>query len=827
MTNLKITHDGTFDIALGRNRKEVNWKNRQMNWSELVNKVSTTHRTAETHAEYIAAKKPRQDEIKDIGGFVGGYISGGRRKAGRVTHRQLLTLDVDFADGSFWAVFSVLFGCSAVMYSTHKHTPDSPRLRLIIPLDREVFADEYEAIARKVAGILGIEYFDPTTFQPERLMHWPSTSKDGVYVFEFQDGPWLCADEVLAMYTDWRDSSEWPVSARVDKIVAHSIKKQGDPLEKPGVIGAFCRSYSVPEAIETFLADVYEPAGVDGRYTYKEGSTAAGLIVYDEKFAYSHHGTDPVSGKLCNAFDLVRLHKFGLQDEDAKPGTAHNKIPSFLAMQDFAREDPRVKKMLVAEKLQDARKDFDGIEVETEEQLDKDGKPTWVALLDLDRKGVVRPSINNVAVILENDPALKDKFVTDAFRNKKMIVGKLPWHRKFAASEVQYVKDADEQNLVKYLEKVYDISVRTNIKDAFDTHLDACSIHPVREYLEGQEWDGVERLDTVLIDYLGAEDTRYVRMVTRKTLMGAVARVTRPGCQFDQVLTLVGRQGIGKSTLIKKLGRDWYSDSFGNIQTKEAAENIQGVWLMELGELAGLKKIEVESIKHFITKKEDTFRPAYGRNTVTYKRQCIFIGTTNNKDFLRDPTGNRRFWPVDVGEQLAVKSVFDDLDEYEIGQIWAEAVQRYGEDSFLDLPIELAEAAEKVQEEHSLVSDLKGVIQQYLDTLLPEDWETRSIGEKRSFFTDVDDISEKGILQRDRVCAAEIWVECLGRNRSDMGRNNTKEIHDIMKGMEGWNQEKSKHYFFSYGKQVSYIRSEKTLLGAVLAKNGRNHGNNG
>jgi predicted P-loop ATPase len=809
--NLKIEHDGPLDIALGRSRRELNWKNRQMQWSEIVNKVCTTHRTAETHAEYMAAKKGRQDEIKDVGGFVGGYLANGKRGAGRVSHRQLITLDADYADGSFWDVFTVLFSCAGLIYSTHKHTPDKPRLRLIIPLSREVFADEYEAIARKVAGTMDIELFDPTTFQPERLMYWPSTSKDGEYVFQFQDGPWLDADEILSQYVNWKDSSEWPVSEKVNAIIARGIKKQGDPLEKSGVIGAFCRSYTIHEAIETFLGDIYEPCTVEGRYTYKEGSTAAGLITYDDKFAYSHHGTDPVSGKLCNAFDLVRIHKFGLQDEDAKPGTVSVKLPSFLAMQDLSRKDNRTKNLLISEKLEDAKKDFAGIEIEDvePEKLDADGNPEWHKYLDVDRKGNIRPTINNVAVILENDVLLKGKFTTDDFRKKKMVTGNLPWRK--LTLDAPYVKDQDEQNLIKYLEKVYDISVRANIKDAFDTHLDAFSFHPVRDYLNSLEWDGISRVDTLLIDYLGAEDTPYTRMVTRKTLLGAVARVFHPGIQFDQVLTLVGKQGIGKSTLIKKLGGDWYSDSFGNIQNKEAMENIQGVWIMELGELAGLKKVEVESIKHFITKKDDSFRPAYGRNVVVYKRQCIFIATTNNKDFLRDPTGNRRFWPVDVYVISPGKDLFTELDETVVGQIWAEAMQLYSEDKYLDLPEDLKEYAEKVQEEHSIINDMKGIIEQYLDTLLPVDWDEKTIAERRNFLNYRDDISEVGIMRRTQVCVPEIWCECYKKEKGDMSRNNTKEIHDVMRNMPGWKPAKSNRKFSAYGLQRAY---EKIGFGA-------------
>jgi len=817
--NITILHDGVFDIGIGRSRKETSWRNKEMVWSELVKKLSITHRTAETHAEYLAAKKPRQDEIKDIGGFVGGFLIGGRRKAGNVLHRQLITLDVDFAKSEFWDDLTLLHGNSAVVYSTHKHSPDNPRLRLIMPLDRPVRPDEYEAIARRIAGGLNIELFDPTTFQPERLMYWPSTSKEAVYEFRYQDGDWLCADDVLSTYRDWMDSSEWPVSARVDKILRRSMLKQGDPLEKPGVIGAFCRTYSIQEAIEVYLGDVYEACDAENRYSYKEGSTAAGLVVYDDKYVYSHHGTDPISGKLCNAFDLVRLHKFGLKDEDAKDGTPGNKLPSYTAMVEFATKDTKVRKQLGSERLLDAKTDFEGMEDE-EESSDE-----WIAQLDIDRKGNYYSTISNVSIILENDPNLKGRFATDEFLKKKVILKSLPWRK--ITKDTRFVKDEDEQNLIKYLEKTYDIMNRANIKDAFDTHIDANGYHPIKEYLQGLKWDGESRLDNLFIDYLGAADTDFIKAVTRKTLVAAVARIYEPGVKFDYVLTLIGEQGIGKSSIIAKLGGQWFSDNFNfnMLHTKEAYEQIQGVWLVEMGELAGLKKADIEGAKQFISKQEDSFRRAYGRNVVTFKRQCIFFGSTNNRDFLRDPTGNRRFWPVDTMQQKPTKNIFKDFTQYEVDQVWAEAVEFYKTKEALYLSKELEKMAYEIQKEHSETDERAGIVEKYLDTMLPVNWENMDLYEKRAYLKG-DELQAEGVVRKNRVCAAEIWCEALGGYEKDMNRQNTKEIHNLMRGIDGWEEYKSRTTFKKYGNQKGYFRtinnttsSEKTEKNTTSSEN--------
>ena len=184
--------DQELDIAVGASRKQKKWKNTRMYWSALVDKLSTTVRTPETLADYKKMPKSKQDDIKDIGGFVGGYLEKGSRS--KVKHRQVIALDIDFGDISIWDSWEVLYGNASCIYSTHKHEPANQRLRLIIPLDRKVNVEEYQAIARKIANNLGIDAFDDTTYQPQRLMYWPSTSSNGDYVFRFIDSEFISAD---------------------------------------------------------------------------------------------------------------------------------------------------------------------------------------------------------------------------------------------------------------------------------------------------------------------------------------------------------------------------------------------------------------------------------------------------------------------------------------------------------------------------------------------------------------------------------------------------------------------------------------------------------
>ena len=267
MAEIKLKNGARLElhIAIGRDRFEKKWKNKTVTWTELLERISETVRTHETAAEYRNMGKDGQSQIKDIGGFVGGVLKNGRRRNGYVQSRSLITLDADFAPTDFWDDVELMTTYAVAAYSTHKHTPEHPRLRFIIPMSRDVTPEEYEAIARFVANELGIDYFDDTTYEPTRLMYWPSTSKDAEFFFEYVDAPILDPDAILSKYTDWRDTSNWPESSRCKGLRKKAAEKQGDPLAKTGLIGAFCRTYTIEDAIATFLPDVYTECNTPGR----------------------------------------------------------------------------------------------------------------------------------------------------------------------------------------------------------------------------------------------------------------------------------------------------------------------------------------------------------------------------------------------------------------------------------------------------------------------------------------------------------------------------------------------------------------------------------
>ena len=567
-----------------------------------------------------------------------------------------------------------------------------------------------------------------------------------------------------------------------------SITQQADPLEKPGIVGAFCRAYTIEEAIEAFLTDVYEPSTMNGRYDYIPADSAAGVVVYDGKFVYSHHATDPVCGKLLNAFDLVRLHKFRELDENAGLDTPPGKLPSFKAMSDLVLGDDKVKAVFAEERIAQASAEFS----------DED----WQNGLELDKSGHVKNTLHNLTLILENDPNLKG-VVFNQLLDGMEIKGEVPWKHPS-----KFWRDADDAQLISYVDAHYGTFSARNYDIAVTKVADDRAYHPIREFIESlPEWDKVPRVDTLLVDYLGAADTAYVRAVTRKTLCAAISRVLRPGCKFDSMLVLNGPQGVGKSTLIAKLAGEWFSDSLnlGDTKDKTAAEKLQGYWILEIGELAGLKKAEVETLRSFLSRQNDIYRAAFGKRATPHLRQCVFFGTTNAESgYLRDTTGNRRFWPVKTPGSGKKQSW--NLTHEEILQIWAEALVYVRQGEKLYLSPEMDALAKDEQREAMESDEREGLVREYLDTLLPERWAEMDLFERRNFLTgsDFGGLQEKGTVKRTNVSNMEIWCECFGKERANLRRTDSNELTGILARL-GWKREESKVRIPLYGPQYVFV----------------------
>ena len=805
---MQLNYDQKLLVAFGRSRKAAHWQNKEIMWSELVKKLSTTTRTRESVSDYAALSKTERDSIKDVGGFVGGYLKNGKRNNASVVNRCLVCLDADNADPELMDDLDLIFPNAYALYSTHSHTPEKMRLRIIIPLSRTVTPDEYAAIARRVADNLTLTRFDPTTFEPARLMYWPSTPENGEFIFMNNDGPFLDADVVLATYPDWKDASLWPTTRPAEERLRKTVGKQEDPLTKTGIIGAFCRAHSIHDVLETILSDVYHPSEDDNRFTFVGGSTTGGLVVYDDKYAFSHHATDPAGGKLCNAFDLVRWHLFTPGGETADGDAVGSDANSIKLMQDYASRDESTKRQLAEERRIQVMEDFNDLEEERAPAAED-----WQTSLEVDKHGKVKDTLGNLALILRYDPRLKDisyNIHRSGIDIRKDAKGKtsIPWLQLKPGWN-----ETDLGALQIYLERIYGLYAPTKLKGILLAVAAERAYHPIRDYIESlPEWDGKPRVETLFVDYLGAPDTAYTRAVARKMMVAAIARIYQPGIKFDSVVVLNGPQGMGKSSFFAKLGGKWFSDSLtiGDMKDKAAPEKLQGQWILELGELAGLKKVDVETVKAFITRQDDKFRHSYGYSVEDHPRQCIIVGSTNNNDgFLRDITGNRRFWPIVCTENGKHRPW---EVESSVPQLWAEAYLLYQQGETLYLSPEVERLAEQEQTA-ALEADVReGMIAEYLETLLPEDWDRLDLPTRRGFlrgdqFTGGD---KPGTVKRTTVSAVEIWAECFGRDPTTIKRSDTYDIFGMLMKIGGWekysgNKNASLKRSF-YGTQRCFVR---------------------
>ena len=819
-------NDRKITLSVGAHRHSKNWQRQVMNYSDLVKKLKTPTRSVESLEDYLKMKKPQQAALKDVGGFIGGALKGRQRLSHNVEYRDLITLDFDnIASGMTDDVIKrvQILGCNYVIYSTRKHASYKPRLRIIIPTDRSVTVDEYEPIARKVAAMIGIEMADSTTFQASRLMYWPSCSKDSEYVYKFEDKPFLSADGILNQYEDWKDISCWPQVPGVGVKQRHLVDKQQDPTTKKGLVGAFCRTYDIFTAMDKFIPGAYEDTGKDDRYTYAGGSTSGGAVIYqDGMFLYSHHATDPCSGQLVNAWDLIRLHKFSDLDEDAAQGTPVSKMPSYTAMKELVRSDKTVMAKLDKERQESAQDYFSALgqsDDNADSSVDDSDDESWREDLEKNPNTAKNEkTIANIVLILSNDKNFKGKIWLDDFAGRLMVTCPLPWDSGDGSREW---KDSDDAQLALRLEREYQITGKDKIENAVKVVSDNNKRNEVKDLIQSFRWDGVQRIPTLLHDYLGAEQSVYTADIMKKSLAAAVARAfSDGGVKYDYMVIFTGKQGIGKSTFLSKLGMDWFSDSLYNFEGKEAAELIQGTLINEVGELSAMNKSETEAIKQFLSKTHDIYRAAYGRHTFKRPRRCVFFGSTNSDAFLKDATGNRRFWPIKVGVVPTTKNIFTDLDN-EVSQIWAEAYVYYmlGEPLYLDG--ESKEMSEKLQEDFREIDPWQIEIEEFLAKKIPPNWYSLKLQEQKSWWNGNFGCENKetgdsiDLIERDRVCVREIWQICFNGQMQHCSRRESNRITNILTGLPGWQKvEKSTRYGL-FGVQKGFEKSKIIALKRV------------
>lgn len=854
-----------YDVATSPTRRNsAKWKNSAILWPQMVSRLANPVVTGETYSAYMRASKDKQADIKDVGGYVAGYLTGGKRGNNTVLTRSMLTLDLDFASMQLWSDFTELFDCAAVLHSTHKHSPKLPRFRLIIPLDRKVNAAEHEALARKLAEYVNIDFFDDTTFEMARMMFWPSISKNAKYYFKSQEGAPLDVDSLLSEYDDHTDMQSWEYSSRVEARTHERADAMENPLDKKGWVGAFCNAYSISEAIDTFIPDIYIPVVSGQRYTYADGSTSAGVVVYDDLFLFSHHGTDPIGGQTCNAFDLVRIHKYNHLDDAKDASKDMYKRPSVKRMIELACVDEKTiralneKRVAANQKLyrgesveefndmqdSDDFGDWSGFEgtllpgsaeskgsrksqVSPDEWTDWDDDDTtsedegedtaWLGRLKVDSKQRVLDTIDNVALILENDQDLKGFLKQDDFAHRWKVVKDTPWiHRRNKVTKHRDYEDFDDAGVCAYIETNYDITKESKVRGALRLVAARNAFNPLQETIKALEWDGVPRVDTFLTDVMGVVSTPLTSKAGKVFMQGCIKRAFEAGCKFDIMLILQGKQGDGKGTFCQKLSLSYFSELNDMSTPSKLVEQLMSSWIVEVVELSAFGHASVEKIKQVVGAHFDRYRRPFDVYAKDVPRSNVFIGSTNRDTPLLDTTGNRRFFCVNVNEVKPKIDVFSDEATAYLKQVVAESYQIYLAGTQKHYFDKAEENEIRDQQSDFLAKDARqDMVERYLDIKLPVDWKSYQEPERKEYIMEMmqaipdEDIEGKAKILRNKVVVADIWTELFGKNKEDITRKDSMSIGDMLRCSAGWTYS-NKTLRTSHNVGKGYVRVNET-----------------
>jgi hypothetical protein len=748
----KTAADLTLDLSVAPSVSSRRWEATTLTWERLVDRAH--------HPE----------SVKDCGGYVAGRLKGTARRKGQVEYRSAVTLDADAASETLPAVVAGL-GLRALVHSTYSHTRAHPRYRVIFPImGPGLSEEEYPRVARGLMEALGEAQFDPGSTQPERLMFWPATANPDEYEAVECDGETATAQGLLRDFGGLQATPD------------HMPGSKRDPLGLPGVAGAFNRVYDMARAVTEFHLP-YDPVeGEPNRWHYTPAESEGGVIVYPDGYVFSNHASDPAYGRALSLFDLVALHVYGGEDRAAgvPQSTAPADRPSIQrAMREFAAR-PEIVTELVAADFADA----DGGEAGAR------GLPEWVLEFHLHPKtGKPLDDVHNWDLLMKHDPVLRalarnDMDLTTVTRRQ------FPW-RTVEAGKDDALTNADRAQISAHLQRTYNMPrpAQEQLNGVIDMVAQDNAFHPVVEYLECLEWDGISRVETYLP---GAQDD-YTRRVARLVAVQAVARALDPGVKVDNCLILTGRQGLGKSWFVETMARGW-TCTLGPIEGGGLRDTVMAMtrsWVTVADEGFAMKKADAEALKQFVTLTHDVIRLPYAREHVKLPRRQVIWGTTNDAVFLRAQEGNRRFLIVEVAEKLDFGKY---SDEY-VNQVWAEAVHiwktskaQYGLKDNPELFLSASEeaAAESVRSMATEEDSMTGLIQAYLDTLVPENWVEMSPEERISWLRDEEQGIVSGTHPIDVVCSLEIWEIALQRERGKHSRVDILQITNALKQLPGW-----------------------------------------
>jgi predicted P-loop ATPase len=760
-------------IATAPKRNSLHWKNGTIEWSEIVGWLDSPAAKKEA-GNYLLGVLGESTRVHKKGDPPCTDI---HRLKNAVVTRSAITLDIDSPNPDFVDAVEMLFDHAAIIHTTHSSSPDAPRYRMIVPTDRSMKPDEYITAAETLMRTFGKDQFDPGSTQPERYMFKPAAQEPGWFQSWVLPGDPVPVDTLLADFVEDLSTKPLPKPG----------KNKRDPFTLDGIMGAFNRAYAGDwdSLIEAF--DLPYQKIAEDRYHLVGATAAAGMgpVQGAEGFVYSHHANDPAYGTTCSAWDLVRLHHFGEMDEDVNSQTPPHKRPSHAAMAELATRDNRAMAEMVG--------------LDFAEAFDDEGNANdWRLNLRRNNRGVITNVVQNRDLIRDNDPALRGLYLNEM----SLVIeaeGDLPW--RVVSDKSRTVDGIDKAEFMEYLEREYGLVVA---KETAGMMVDIAGArrrrHPTREYLESLKWDGESRIETALP---GVKHTAYTRMVSRKVLVAAAARVLEPGVKWDHTLVLFGSEGLGKSWWIERMAKGW-SASLGRIGDKDTLLTMQAAWIITADEGHSLKKADHDAQKEFLTRTHDMYRAPYEKETRRHPRHCVIWSTTNDEIFLRRQEGNRRFLIVRCDDKVD----FDLMTDEYVDQVWAEAVHLYqsGERLFLD-GLEALEAAEQrerfVEEDHLL-----GVIESYLETPVKEGWMSMTPEERTAWLRGRQEGFEAPGTERiDLVCSTQIWVEALGRRLGDKSHIELREIYETIKRIPGWEPAPTtRHAGPIYGTQRVFIR---------------------
>lgn len=825
--NFQVHYSEGTGLSFGRAR------NRTDTWAVFKRAFKTPVKTPEKLKVYTGLPDKEQIELKARNGwFYRTQVAGKKRNRRSGMPSNLITLDWDYATPDFVEALRlgiVLPEIEYFVHSSRRHTPEKPRLRMVIPLKTPLSKEDYSAASRILAQKIdeAMAMVDKVSFRPAQMMFKPTVSVDSEYLFIENKGDlydWEAANEA---WGDWHDISGLPICA--GEKLRETTDKAEDPTEKQGMVGDFCRAYTIPEAIEAFELP-YDESGDADRYTFTGGTTANGMQVYDDGlFCYSHHGSDPACDQLLNAFDLVRIHRFSSLDDDVDDEAPQSQRPSWKAMQDLLRDDARYIKAVAASHY-DQTAMFDdllsqedvtettettihvlnGVSFDPEVDdilgtpriaLPKKARgapidPDWFSKLEIDpRSGEIIPTVANTTAIIQNDPRMRGVIELNEFTQR--VVCRRPLNSRLKMLRQSVIRDpiggdpledlaytklriilesANGKGKVGYGLKVTD----RDLYGAVAATAEHWPFHPIQDMLSATEWDGLNRLATVFIRYLGCPDDAYHREIAVKWFVAGVARTFEPGHKFDYAVILEGAQGVRKSTFIQVLAMGFFGELKADFHDeKRLVEQMQNCFVMETPELSNFNRSSVEDMKAFIAATENHVRLSYERQPKRFLRQCVFMGSTNKANYLLDDTGNRRFWPVKV----EVDQIDIDGLRREIAQIWAEAVDIYrsmrAEQPVGDLPLhltsdqaqEIALEAQEARRQHTEADAYAEHLAEWLDTPYAPD-----------------PMEPDATILRDKLTTNEVWQDGLGMQ----GYPNRSSTMEISKAMEklGWTKKK-------------------------------------